>query len=399
MGIKDNFQQALRELTGTDKETDEQKHDKQPIEAMKNAVSTDTTEFDTVDDSVQYAEIQRRAAAAADEYDRQQNAFNSGEYEDPNVVPGQQQAYGPDDDENMTMNRNSSGTIPFVQTPQPGIAAVPPPPQSQQQTPPPPPVQPQQPQPEPVYQQQNTYQQQNAYQQQNTYQQQNAYQQQNTYQQQNAYQQQNPYRQQSGYQQQELNMGFGNQQQSRRQAPPPHSDPASEQSAIFSAQRYARPSSDDDEVTMISRNTVIDGNIRSFANMSVDGNVKGNIETTKDIDLNGKVVGDISCNNAQMRTSQIQGNIRMKGNAYMERDTLLIGDITATYANVNGKIKGNLSTTGKSELKSDAVVFGDISASTITVNDGAIIQGYVSTTFLNKEESSNIFPDTITIGE
>ena len=133
--------------------------------------------------------------------------------------------------------------------------------------------------------------------------------------------------------------------------------------------------------------------------MSVDGNIKGNVETTKDIDLNGKIVGDISCNNAKLRISQVQGNIRLKGNVYMERDTLLLGDLTSTYASINGKIKGNLSTGGKTELKSDAVVFGDISASTITVDDGAIIQGYVSTTFLNKEESKNIFPDTITIGE
>ena len=79
MGIKDNFQQALRELTGTDKETDEQKREK-PIDAMKSAVSTDTSEFDAIDSNVQYAEIQRRAAVAADEYNRRQNAFNSGSY-------------------------------------------------------------------------------------------------------------------------------------------------------------------------------------------------------------------------------------------------------------------------------------------------------------------------------
>ena len=45
------------------------------------------------------------------------------------------------------------------------------------------------------------------------------------------------------------------------------------------------------------------------------------------------------------------------------------------------------------------MVFGDISASTITVDDGAIIQGYVSTTFLNKEESERIFPESIEIGD
>ena len=153
----------------------------------------------------------------------------------------------------------------------------------------------------------------------------------------------------------------------------------------------------DVEITVISKNTVIDGNIRSFANMSIDGDIKGDIETTKDIDLNGRIVGNLSCNNAEMHNSQIQGNVRMKGHIEMERDTLLIGDISSTFARVNGKVKGNLNIAGKAEFKNDSVVFGDISASTITVDDGAIIQGYVSTTFLNKEESRNIFPDTILI--
>ncbi|MCL2697623.1 MAG: polymer-forming cytoskeletal protein [Oscillospiraceae bacterium] len=154
-----------------------------------------------------------------------------------------------------------------------------------------------------------------------------------------------------------------------------------------------------EELTVISKSTVIEGNVRSFANVNVDGNIRGDIETTKNIDLNGKVIGNLTCNNAQMLTSQIQGNIRMKGNILMGRDTLLIGDLVSTYAKVNGKVKGNLEIGGKAELKSDAVIFGDISASTITVDDGAIIQGYVSTTFLNKEESRNIFPDAISIAE
>ncbi|MCL2077218.1 MAG: polymer-forming cytoskeletal protein [Oscillospiraceae bacterium] len=154
-----------------------------------------------------------------------------------------------------------------------------------------------------------------------------------------------------------------------------------------------------EELTVISRNTVIEGNVRSFANMNIDGNIRGDIETTKNIELNGKVIGNLTCNNAQMLTSQIQGNIRMKGNVLMGRDTLLIGDLVSTYAKVNGKIKGNLEIGGKAELKGDAVIFGDISASTITVDDGAIIQGYVSTTFLNKEESRNIFPESISIAE
>ena len=341
MGIKENFSQAVRELTGGGGKED-RRNDKSTVDGMRNAVAAeDTSEFMAVTDSMveaqnsgadDFEEIERRAARAAENYNRQQDAFAQGEYTEkssfdeaferanaaaqadnrprPQGFGAEQNAAQPETPEQLYAHQQAANQQPPLFT-------------RPQNTQAPPPVPPQ----PPVY---------------------------------------------GGYQQPE---------------PTP-----------YSAGPYYQQT-DDNEMTVISRNTVIDGNVRSFANMSIDGNIKGNVETTKDIDLNGKIVGNIACNNASLRTSQIQGNVQMKGNAFMERDTLLIGDLTSTYANVNGKIKGNVSVTGKAELKSDAVVFGDISASTITVNDGAIIQGYVSTTFLNKEESKSIFPDAITIGE
>ena len=391
MGIKDNFQQALRELTGTEKDEQKQQRDNKSIDAMKSAVAAgDTSEFDAI------KEIDRRAAAAASEYDRQQRAFTDGgdqQYNDTNTDSpfGQDVSYNGATGSFLGVNESNQPLSMGQMQDQGSFNTAP---------------------------ETNTgYMQSDGdlsygssdmnagYQQtaqtggyQNTGYQQTA---QGGGYQSTGYQQtaQGGGYQNSGYQQ---NTGAGTYQQGDSgfmSTAGGSGNPANDQARIFSAARYQHPLNEDDEITVISRNTVIDGNVRSFANMSVDGNIKGNIETTKDIDLNGKIVGNIACNNAQMRTSQIQGNIQMKGNAYMERDTLLIGDLTSTYANVNGKIKGNLDITGKAELKSDAVVFGDISASTITVNDGAIIQGYVSTTFLNKEESKNIFPETITIGE
>lgn len=46
---------------------------------------------------------------------------------------------------------------------------------------------------------------------------------------------------------------------------------------------------------------MIDGNVRSFADMKIDGNIKGNVETTKNITINGKVVGDLTCDNISMK--------------------------------------------------------------------------------------------------
>lgn len=152
-----------------------------------------------------------------------------------------------------------------------------------------------------------------------------------------------------------------------------------------------------EEITVISKNTVIDGNIRSLANMQIDGNIKGNVETTRNLDMSGKIIGDITCNNAGLNSAAMQGNMNLKGRLRMDRDTILIGDLSSQYADINGRVRGKLDIVGKAELKRDAIVFGDINASTIAVTDGAIIQGYVNTTFLSKDDSRNVFPDAISL--
>lgn len=152
-----------------------------------------------------------------------------------------------------------------------------------------------------------------------------------------------------------------------------------------------------DELTVISKNTVIDGNVNSLANMRIDGNIKGNVQTTRDVDMSGKVIGDITCNNAGMNSAAMQGNVLLKGRMRMDRDTILIGDLSSQQADINGRIRGKLDIVGKAELKRDAIVFGDINASTLSVIEGAIVQGYVNTTFLSKDDSRNVFPEAISL--
>lgn len=153
-----------------------------------------------------------------------------------------------------------------------------------------------------------------------------------------------------------------------------------------------------EETTIISRNTIVNGSIRSFANVNVDGSIKGDVKITKNISVTGKIVGDIECNNSVMAGASMQGNVASKGQVQLDRDTILLGDISAQYLDLNGKVKGNLDIGGKAEFKTDAVVLGNITASTITVLDGATIQGFVNTTFLS-ENSENIFPEAIAVTE
>lgn len=153
-----------------------------------------------------------------------------------------------------------------------------------------------------------------------------------------------------------------------------------------------------EETTIISRNTRISGDISSFANVNVEGSVQGDIKLTKNIAVSGKVVGNIECNNAVMAGAQMQGSISSKGQVQMDHDSVLLGDIDTQYLDLNGRIKGNVAVGGKAEFKNDAVIVGDITASTISVIDGAVIKGYVNTTFM-QESTSNIFPEAISVGE
>ena len=153
-----------------------------------------------------------------------------------------------------------------------------------------------------------------------------------------------------------------------------------------------------EETTIISRNTRINGDVSSFANITVEGSVQGDIKLTKNINVSGKVVGNIECNNAVMAGAQMQGSIASKGQVQMDHDSVLLGNIATQYLDLNGRIKGSVDVGGKAEFKNDAVIVGDITASTISVIDGAVIKGYVNTTFM-QESTANVFPEAITVGE
>lgn len=155
---------------------------------------------------------------------------------------------------------------------------------------------------------------------------------------------------------------------------------------------------DTQEQTVISRNTIIEGNIRSFANVNIDGSVKGDVQLTKNAAITGKVIGNVECNNASLSGSQMQGNITSKGQVKFDRDSLILGDISASYLDMNGKVKGNIDISGKADFKSDAYIIGDINVSTLTVLEGATISGHVNTTFL-QDSPSTIFPEAITMSE
>jgi cytoskeletal protein CcmA (bactofilin family) len=97
--------------------------------------------------------------------------------------------------------------------------------------------------------------------------------------------------------------------------------------------------------TVIGSTIVIDGELRSSEDISIQGTIKGKIETSADLFVEGS--GTIE---AEVNTRSIE---------------------------VHGTIIGNVRATDKYELMREGRVTGDVSAPRVVIADGAKFKGHI----------------------
>lgn len=95
----------------------------------------------------------------------------------------------------------------------------------------------------------------------------------------------------------------------------------------------------------------------TFSVIGPDVTIRGNIEATVDLHVDGKVIGDISC------ASLVQGE-----------SSRIEGEIRAESARLSGEVSGTIEARDLIVLKS-ARVDGDVSYETLTIEQGASVEG------------------------
>lgn len=134
----------------------------------------------------------------------------------------------------------------------------------------------------------------------------------------------------------------------------------------------------DDEVSVISRGTTINGSITSDASLDVIGNVTGDIECLGKLSISGKVVGNVSASEIFINTDRLEGNVVSDGSVKIGLGTVLIGDVTGTSGVIAGAVKGEIDINGPIVIDSTAIIKGNIKAKSVQINNGAIIDGFCS---------------------
>lgn len=132
-----------------------------------------------------------------------------------------------------------------------------------------------------------------------------------------------------------------------------------------------------DDKTVISKNTVINGNLQTDDSVRLLGQVHGDIDCKSNIVVAGKVRGNTSAANAYIMDAQIDGSLHCDDVVSVSSDAWVLGDVRAQQAEIDGKIKGNLDIRHAVSIGSTSSIIGNISTDELEIKRGAFINGQI----------------------
>ena len=131
-------------------------------------------------------------------------------------------------------------------------------------------------------------------------------------------------------------------------------------------------------LTIITENTTINGSISSDGSLEVMGTISGDIACLGKVYISGNVSGDVVAAEIYINTPRLVGGIDSEGTVKIGDGTIVVGDVSGSSAYIAGAVKGNIDVEGPVVIESTAIVKGDIKAKSITINSGAVVDGYCS---------------------
>ena len=132
------------------------------------------------------------------------------------------------------------------------------------------------------------------------------------------------------------------------------------------------------DYSIISKGSIVHGGIDTTGSIEIHGVVEGSVKANGELILSGSITGNVEALVISINAGRIRGNVKAYNGIYISEDSILIGDIESTEAEIGGAVKGKIDVNGPVVLKSDAKVLGDIDCKSVQINNGAVIEGKCS---------------------
>ena len=130
--------------------------------------------------------------------------------------------------------------------------------------------------------------------------------------------------------------------------------------------------------TIISSETVLQGNVNGSNDLEVCGQIIGDITVEGMVKvLSGAVTGNIKATKIFIKDSIIDGNIDSDSMIDIIGKSEIKGNIKGGDIVINGRCKGNIVASEHLKLLERAMIRGDLQTKLIRIEDGAILEGYL----------------------
>lgn len=147
-----------------------------------------------------------------------------------------------------------------------------------------------------------------------------------------------------------------------------------------------------DEVSTITKNVTVNGDLQTDGSLDLFGVINGNIKVLGKLNVTGGINGNSEAAEVYAQRAKIVGDITSYGSVKIGSESVIRGNIFATSAVIAGAVKGDIDVKGPVILDASAIVMGNIKSKSVQINNGAAIEGLCSQCYADVSPS-NFFRD------
>ena len=146
------------------------------------------------------------------------------------------------------------------------------------------------------------------------------------------------------------------QQEERKSAPPP-------------APQYP--------TTVLAAGSVFEGTLRAKGSVDLACQFKGNIFAEGDVVMRTSLEGNVQGKCVELIACSVQGDIQAAEQLRVQHGSIIKGNIATRDLVCSGKVNGDVTAAGHVTLESTAQLTGNLTARTLSIEEGASIEGNV----------------------
>lgn len=134
------------------------------------------------------------------------------------------------------------------------------------------------------------------------------------------------------------------------------------------------------EELVVPINSKIIGDIETdIDDILISGTLIGNIISNATVRVEGEVRGNIKAKNLILNKGSIEGNLDISEEISTKIETVVVGDILAKEATIDGQVTGNINSNLSIHLQKNSLIEGNLETKQLSILKGAIFNGQIKT--------------------